>query len=811
MNLFVRENYFGRNLKTKVLRRESSSILVMQNMDGNSLVQTRKNESASVPSNERKVKGQPQRGFTFDNVSLTGDETYRFDNSRGAGIFGLGPPAETDGSAWKLPTVNEEVNERTQGDLNNPTMFTVNPKPESWHKYNLFSTNPGGNSLDATDSLKIKDSSKKIAALNGEDAPTLHQKPDPQHDDNDLGNSAEQDFRLTRMVGSPQINLTRDRPGMPNGYREKLELGAKMYFDKNPSVNNASTRINGSNVQQTEATMISRMNKTGVQKKIHRGSPKNAMGNTSIGQFGKKDTRKREMLTKDNFGVGVDAQRKLIRKDPTAVYRKNSMKCVQGRVARREASSVELRFENKIGASTERQPWENYELEIENDDIDLAPQKPDNDKYLKCGFGSGELPRRNGGGLRMASEARRDSLRLNLDIVNAPMNRQKGLAPMSEDNRIGGRSQRLPKLYGYGPGILADKKLEMSYTLRAGIKNAKILYNFNKTVIPYGPQQDSHGNMFHQNKAPNHQENFKQSLRGSGEGLRVTKAKRPRKYLGKYKNKYSNDYIDRGNERFYLVNNQMVRCNHSNHKRAGGPNPIGNGPADENIISRPVIDDNHNNHYHQPPKAATHRRPPSRSHENSKGSSESRKFFSWKGPGKSRSGPQVDSSFDSNNGLPSKSYSRGSGNVKYEKDEILDSGELDFHCRPDVSPRDDDRKSRKWKGRPMQITSITKDKTGFKNGGMGMGVSSSGRALKRIELEVGEGSHKDDQRQKLKKPDIEHRLYHQGENMALFRGCNNKWNESVSNGKGIFRNYPQPLKARKKNSQNSTSYIHHSP
>jgi hypothetical protein len=811
MNLFVRENYFGRNLKTKVLRRESSSFVVMQNMDGNSLVQTRKNESASVPSNERGVKGQPQRGFTVDNVSLTGGETDRFDNSRGAGIFGLGPPAETDGGAWKLSMVNEEVNERTQGDLNNPSLFTVNPKPESWHKYNLFSTIPGGNSRDATHSPNIKDSSKKIVALNGEDAPTLHQKPDPRPDDEVLGNSNEQDFRLTRMVGPPQINLTPEKPGMPNGYREKLELGAKRYFEKYPSVKNASTGIKGQNVQLTEAAMISRMNKTGVKKKIHRGSPKDAMGNTSIGQFGKKDTRKREMLTKDNFGVGVDAQRKLNRKDLTAVYRENSMKCVQGRVVRREASSVELRFENTIGASTERHPWGNYELGIENDDIDLAPQKPDSDQYLKCGFGTGELPPRNRGGLRLASEARRDSLRLNLDIVNAPMNRQKGLAQMSEDNRIGGRSQRLPKLYGYCPGILADKNLEMSYTLRAGIKNAKILYNFNKTVIPYGPQQDSHGNVFHQNKAPNHQDNFKQSLRGFGDGLGITKEKRPRKYLRKYKNKFGKDYIDRGNERFYLVNNQRVRCNHSNHKRAGGPVPVGNGPADEKIISRPVIDDNHNNHNHRPPKAGTHRRPPARSHENSQGSSESRKFFSWKGPGKSSSGRQVDSSFDTNIGLPSKSYSRGSSKVKYEKDEILDSGQLDFQCSPDVFPHDSDRKSRKWKGGPMQITSITREKTGFKNGGMGLGVSSSGRAIKRIELEFGEEGQKDDQRQKLKKQYIEHRHYQQGENMALFRGCNNKWSESVSNGKCIFRNYQRPLKGRKKNSENSSSVIHHSP
>jgi hypothetical protein len=94
---------------------------------------------------------------------------------------------------------------------------------------------------------------------------------------------------------------------------------------------------------------------------------------------------------------------------------------------------------------------------------------------------------------------------------------------------------------------------------------------------------------------------------------------------------------------------------------------------------------------------------------------------------------------------------------------------------------------------------------------MGLGVSSSGRAIKRIELEFGEGSQKDDQPQKLKQQNIEHRLYHQGEDMALFRGCNNKWNESVSNGKGIFRNYPRPLKGRKKNSQNSSSVIHHSP
>jgi hypothetical protein len=362
-----------------VLRRESSSFLVIQNMDGNSLVQTRKNESASVPSNKRGVKGQPHQGFTIDNFNLTGGETDRFDSSRGAGIFGLGPPAETDGGAWKLSTVNEEVNERTQGDLNNPSLFTVKPKPESWHKYSLFSTNLGGNSRDATHSPNIKDSSKKIAALQGEDALTLHQEIYPRPDDEDLGNSIEQDFRLTRLVGPPQINLTPDQSGIPNGYREKLELGAKRYFEKFPSVNHASIGIKGPNVQLTEAAMISCMNKTGMQKKIHRGSPEDVMGNTSIGQFSKKDTRKREMLTNNNFGAGVDAQRKLNRKDPIAVYRENSIKCVQGHAARREASSVELKFENTIGGSTERHPWENYEVGIENDDIYLAPQKPNSD------------------------------------------------------------------------------------------------------------------------------------------------------------------------------------------------------------------------------------------------------------------------------------------------------------------------------------------------------------------------------------------------------------------------------------------------
>jgi hypothetical protein len=351
----------------------------MQNTDGHNLAQTRKNESASVPSNERGVKGQPHQGFTVDNVSLTGGGTDRFDNSRGAGIFGLGPPTETDGGAWKLSTVNEEVNERTQGDLNNPSLLRVNPKPESWNKYNLFSMNPGGNSRDATHSPNIKDSSKKIAALQGEDALTLHEKIDPRPDDEDLGNSTEQDFRLTRLVNPPQINLTPDQSGIPYGYRQKLELGAKSYFEKYPSVNHASTGIKGPNVQITEAAMISRMNKTGMQKKIHRGSPKDVMGITSIGQFGKKDTRKREMLTKDNFGAGVDAQRKLNRKDPTAVYRENSIKCAQGHTARREASSVELRFENTIGGSTERHPLECYELGIENDDIDLAPQKRNSD------------------------------------------------------------------------------------------------------------------------------------------------------------------------------------------------------------------------------------------------------------------------------------------------------------------------------------------------------------------------------------------------------------------------------------------------
>jgi hypothetical protein len=205
------------------------------------------------------------------------------------------------------------------------------------------------------------------------------------------------------------------------------------------------------------------------------------------------------------------------------------------------------------------------------------------------------------GGLRLASEATRDSLRLNLDIVNTPMNRQKRLALMSEDNRIGGRSQRLPKLDGYGPGVYGDKNSDMSYTLRTGIKNAKILDNFNKTVTPYGPQKDSRRNVFPQNKAPNHQENFKQSLRGSGESLGMTKQKRRRKYLGKYKNNNGNDYIERGNERFYIVNNQLVRCNFSNHKRAGGPGTVGNGPADEKIIPRPVVQNHHN---YQVPKDA---------------------------------------------------------------------------------------------------------------------------------------------------------------------------------------------------------------
>lgn len=306
--------------------------------------------------------------------------------------------------------------------------------------------NPGGNSRDATPPPNIKDPYKKIVALPQEGTSTLPHKPDSRPDDSDIGDSTEQDFRLTRLVGPPQINLTPEQPGMPYGYREKLDHSSKRYREKYPSVNNTSTSTKGPNVQQIEAAMISRMNKTSMQNKsgLHRGSPKHGMGSTLGGQFARKDTKKREMLTKENFGAGVDKGRKLKRGDPTAVYRENSMECVQGKAARKEANWVEPRFENTIGGATERNPWENYELGIENEDIDLAPQKPNSDRYLKGDFGTGELPRRLGAGLRRAKDARRDALRLNLDIVNTPNIRQKGLAPMSEDYRIGGRSQRLP-------------------------------------------------------------------------------------------------------------------------------------------------------------------------------------------------------------------------------------------------------------------------------------------------------------------------------------------------------------------------------
>ena len=70
---------------------------------------------------------------------------------------------------------------------------------------------------------------------------------------------------------------------------------------------------------------------------------------------------------------------------------------------------------------------------------------------------------------------------------------------------------------------------------------------------------------------------------------------------------------------------------------------------------------------------------------------------------------------------------------------------------------------------------------------------------------------KSDMRQMHAKPNVEDRLCYRGENSGLYKGGNNKWNQAVSSGKGIFGNYTQPLKGRPKIRQNSTSVNHHSP